>query len=143
MLSAALTAAIGAALFAQSSNADLTAPPKVYGQGSTEPQCICTDETPTEFIKLKGLVVDAEVTLASNGRSTNDRQATIFDVAHSSNDGVKGRTKVWHSTLVGQCGVSFDYGRRYTLAARKNETGELETNECLMRKLKTTEDASN
>lgn len=143
MLLVTLNAAIGAALFAQSSTADLAAPPRLYGQDPTAPQCVCTDEAPTDFIKLEGLVIDAEVTLASNGRSTNDRQATIFDVAHASKDDVKGRTKVWHSTLVGQCGVTFDYGRRYTLAARKSETGELETNECLMRKLKATEDASN
>lgn len=139
-----LIATLSAALLAQSSAADLAAPPQLYGKDPTEPRCVCIDDqTPKEFITLKGLVVDAEVTLSANRLSTNDRQTTIFDVTQASNNETSGRTRIWHSTLVGQCGVTFDYGRRYTLAVRKSETGQLETDECLMRQLNTTEDTDN
>lgn len=128
-----LIAALGAALFAQAAPADLTAPPQL--RRPPTPECTCAEETQADYVTLEGLVVDAEVTLAPNGRSTNERQTTIFDVARASDSGVKGRTRVWHTTVAEDCGVAFDYGRRYTVAARRTETGDLETDECLMRSL--------
>ena len=128
-----LIAALSAAMVAQASPAELTEPPQLRKPAS--PQCVCAVEGDTDNITLEGLVVDAEVTLAPDRRSTNARQATIFDVARASEQGVRGRTRVWHTTVIEQCGVAFDYGRRYTVAARRTETGDLETDECLMRSL--------
>lgn len=128
-----LIAALSAALFAQASPADLAEPPRL--RTPPAPLCACADEPQTGFITLEGLVVDAEVTLAPGGRAVNARQATIFDVARASEQGVRGRTRLWHTTIIDQCGVNFEYGRRYTVAARKTETGDLETDECLMRAL--------
>lgn len=119
------------ALLIQSSAADLAAPPPRYREGALEPRCVCTDEPPTGLITLEGLVVDAEVTLAPGGLSTNDRQATIFDVAQSSKGDIKGRTRVWHSTVAAQCGVTFNYGQRYTITTRRLEEDGLETDACL------------
>ena len=132
-----LLAALSAAMVAQACPAELTEPPQLRKPAS--PQCVCAveeaDERDADYITLEGLVVDAEVTLAPDRRSTNARQATIFDVARASEQGVRGRTRVWHTTVIEQCGVAFDYGRRYTVAARRTETGGLETDECLMRSL--------
>ena len=128
-----LIAALSAALFAQASPADLTEPPRL--RTPPTPLCACADEPQMDFITLEGLVVDAEVTLAPSGRAVNARQATIFDVARASEQGVRGRTRLWHTTIIEQCGVTFEYGRRYTVAARKTEAGDLETDECLMRAL--------
>jgi hypothetical protein len=72
------------------------------------------------------------VTLAPDRISINDRQATIMDVAKSSED-VKGRTRIWHTTSEKSCGVTFDYGRTYEIAVRTTEDGEFETDQCLMR----------
>ena len=96
-------------------------------------ECRCPDQDETAFIILKGVVVDAEVTLSPDGLSAADRQATIINVS-GSNDGAKGRTKIWHSTKEVQCGVNFDYGKKYSIAARKTEKG-FETDACLMRRL--------
>ena len=58
--------------------------------------------------------------------------ATIFDVEKSSNGDYSGRTKIWHDVSEKSCGVTFDYGRKYSVPARINEDGELETDQCLL-----------
>ena len=128
-----LIAVLSAALFAQASPAELTEPPRL--RQPLTPQCACADEPQTDYVTLEGLVVDAEVTLAASGRAVNARQATIFEVARASEQDVRGRTRLWHTTIIEQCGVTFEYGRRYTVAARRTEAGDLETDECLMRAL--------
>ncbi len=95
--------------------------------------CTCSDARAPGIIILEGLIVDAEVTLAPDRLSINDRQATIMDVAKS-NDDVKGRTRIWHTTSEKSCGVTFDYGRTYEVAVRRAEDGEFETDQCLMRR---------
>lgn len=124
-----LIAAFSAALLAQASPAELTEPPKLRKAA----QCACGDDAPTDYITLRGLVVDAEVTLAPSGRAVNDRQATIFDIVEASGGDAAGRTRVWHLTDPDRCGVAFDYGLSYTLAARRTDEGDLETDACLMR----------
>lgn len=96
-------------------------------------ECRCPDLDDTTLIILEGLVVDAEATLSADGLSPADRQATIFDV-NGSNINVIGRTKIWHSTKTKQCGVIFDYGKKYSVATRRTEQG-FETDACLMRRL--------
>ncbi len=76
-------------------------------------------------------MVDAEVTLSADGLSPADRQATIFNVTSSSTD-IEGRTRIWHATKPSQCGVTFDYGKKYSVVARETAEG-FETDACLMR----------
>ncbi len=119
-----------AALGVQSTDDALTAPPVLRKVPVNT--CTCADAREPGIIILEGLIVDAEVTLAPDRISINDRQATIMDVAKSS-DGVKGRTRIWHTTSEKSCGVTFDYGRTYEVAVRTTEDGEFETDQCLMR----------
>lgn len=119
-----------AALGVQSTDDALTAPPVLRKVPVNT--CTCTGAREPGIIILEGLIVDAEVTLAPDRISINDRQATIMDVAKSS-DGVKGRTRIWHTTSEKSCGVTFDYGRTYEVAVRTTEDGEFETDQCLMR----------
>ncbi len=94
-------------------------------------KCVCRDNPEIETVSLKGLVVDAEVSLGPDGKTAADRQATFFNVFVSDEKQLRGRTKVWHLTDPDNCGISFDYGRQYSIAVRKNDEGELETDLCL------------
>jgi len=132
-LSATLGATLGAALAAQASAPSLSEPPPI--RRLQAPQCVCAGAPPSDYVVLEGLVVDAEVTLAASGRAANARQATIFDVAQAVEDVAAGRTRVFHTTNAEDCGISFDYGRRYSVAVRRTEADELETDACLMRAL--------
>jgi len=107
----------------------LSAPP---AQSVHRSKCSCPAERVKGVIILEGVVVDAEMTLAADGLSPADRQATIFNIKRSSDHGMKGRTKIRHSTIRDQCGVSFDYGRKYKIAVQVIED-TIETDECLMR----------
>ena len=113
---------------------DLAAPPRSYETPRVRADCICQDDDAADIIRLEGLVVDAEVTLSAGGRAANDRQATVFDVSGGDDAAISGRTRIWHSTRTEDCGVTFDYGRKYSLAARRTDAGLLETDECLMRR---------
>ena len=97
------------------------------------PQCVCPATREYPDVTFTGYVVDAEVRLGSDRRSIEDRMATIFDVKFSNDDGVEGRTRLWHTTSEAACGVNFDYGKKYSIAARWSEDGDLETDRCLMR----------
>jgi len=110
-----------------------TAAPKAKPAPTIRAKCLCPAPVEGAIVRLEGLVVDAELTLGPDGRTANDRQATIFEIWRSDGAEVSGRTKVWHSADTEACGVIFDYGRKYQLAARKNEAGELETDACVMR----------
>lgn len=124
-----LIAFLAAFAAAQVSPADLAAPPPLYPERPARPACACSEETPANVTTIEGLVVDAEVTLGVDGRSVNDRQATIFEVARAVNP--DGRVKIWHSTIDAQCGVTFEYGRKYKIVARQAKNETLETDACL------------
>ena len=109
---------------------DLGAPPPEVGK---KPECRCPDTLEDGVLFLRGLVVDAEVTVAPDGRTPNERQATIFTINPSTDHDYKGRTRIWHTTKTESCGITFDYGLQYLLAVRRTEDGALETDECLMR----------
>ena len=96
--------------------------------------CRCPDSDEAALAIIEGIVIDAEVTLSADGLSPADRQATIFDVTTKTND-IKGRTKIWHQTKIAQCGVNFDYGKKYQIVVRQTDQG-LETDECLMRRVR-------
>lgn len=115
---------------AQSEDLDaLTQAPQVM---QYRPGCSCpVEDEAVNF--LRGLIVDAEVTLAPNRLSINERQATIVNV-ESADNGVSGRTRVWHSNNTDACGVAFDYGKRYEIAVRELDDGSFETDACLMRR---------
>ncbi len=113
---------------------DLAAPPIEIRKAKV---CTCPDEMDENLLMLRGLVVDAEVTLAPDGRSPNERQATIFDIKPNNKVDIEGRTRIWHSTNKSQCGLTFDYGLQYSLIVRRTEEGDLETDACLMRQKKT------
>lgn len=93
--------------------------------------CTCPADVSPD-ITLSGYVIDAKVILGADRRSVEDRMATIFDVKTSDDSSVTGRTAVWHTTSEDSCGVSFDYGKKYTVYARRDDEGELETDSCLM-----------
>ncbi len=127
---------LGANAFAQNDDgaqggADYLAKPPVSIRKG--PSCQCTDEIEDGVLTLIGIVVDAEITLAADGISANDRQATIFSINPSTANDYKGRTKIWHSSSKAQCGMTFNYGAKYKLTVRKTEDGALETDACLMR----------
>ena len=111
----------------------LAAPPKLNRAKAI--LCSCAKTKPPEFM-LQGLVVDAELTLAPDGRKAASRQATIFDVLAATENGepaeIDGRLKIFHQTNTAQCGVRFDYGKEYMVYAHKNEDGAYETDYCLM-----------
>ncbi len=111
---------------------DLAAPPIEIRRA---PECTCPDEIDQDLLILRGLVVDAEITLAPDGRSPNERQATIFDIKPNNDFDIEGRTRIWHSTNESQCGLSFDYGLQYSLIVRRTEEGAIETDACLMPEL--------
>lgn len=103
--------------------------------------CRCPAQVEADAIRLEGLVVDAEVTLAPDGLSINDRMATVFMIKAGGK--ISGRTKIWHFSNPDQCGVTFDYGARYKLVVRQTEEGDLETDQCLMRQAPAATDSSN
>ncbi|MEO1136355.1 MAG: hypothetical protein AAFW68_07065 [Pseudomonadota bacterium] len=109
-------------------NADpLTEPPALKDESA----CICPALKEKPDVTLSGHVVDARVILSADQRSVEDRMATIFDVK-TSDAGLTGRTAVWHDVSDAKCGVTFDYGKNYSVAARRGENGDLETDRCLM-----------
>lgn len=111
---------------------DLAAPPVFEREKPVD--CGCEEAAPA-LAYLEGFVVDAELTLGADGRSINDRQATIFDVLQGQDIvamNVRGRTKIFHSANRKQCGVTFDYGKKYRVPVRKTEDGKFETDLCLV-----------
>lgn len=116
---------------AEARSADALSTPPI--QIRKTPECTCSDEIDDSALILQGLVVDAELRLGADGRSPDERQATIFDVKPANSLDIKGRTRIWHSTNSQQCGLTFDYGLQYSLAVRRTEDGAFETDACLMR----------
>lgn len=115
-------------LLAAMQGADLTAPPAVI---EDNPDCTCPAGSAADLV-LSGYVIDAIIIPGADLRTYEARMATIFDVSSSSDEGVTGRTEVWHAFGEAACGVSFDYGKKYTVSARWSEDGEIETDACLM-----------
>lgn len=111
-------------------DADLTYAPPIRKPPS---DCTCPANVRSDVV-FSGYVVDAEMRLAADKLSVEDRMATVFDVKESNDGDVSGRTRVWHDVSEAKCGVSFDYGKKYTVAARRNDEGELETDQCLTRR---------
>ncbi|WP_425409736.1 hypothetical protein [Hyphococcus sp.] len=128
MSSIAFFLSLGAAGFA--AQTDPAAPPEL----KTAPACVCPAPSEAPDVTFSGYVVDAKITLGADRRSVKDRMATIFDVKSSSDGDIEGRTSLWHTTSAETCGVSFDYGKKYSVAARWSD-GELETDKCLMREM--------
>lgn len=116
---------------------DLGAPPPDVRKA---PECRCPEAPEEAVLFLRGLVVDAEITVAPDGRSPNERQATIFTINPSADHDHKGRTRIWHTTKTESCGVTFDYGLQYLVAVRRTDDGDLETDECLMRQTRASEE---
>lgn len=96
-----------------------------------ESSCACAADLKPD-VTVSGYVVDAQMILGADKRSVEDRMATIFDVTQSSDPGIGGRTKVWHNVDEALCGVTFDYGKKYSVPARYDENGDLETDACLI-----------
>ncbi len=113
--------------------ADLTAPPKLNRARAI--LCSCAKAIAPDYL-LTGLVIDAELVLGADMRSAADRQATVFNILSAMKNGapieLSDRTKIFHGTNTGKCGVRFDYGKQYMVYARKTEDGVYETDYCLM-----------
>ena len=77
------------------------APPAIRKPSS----CTCNGRGKVDVV-IKGFVVDAEVILAADRRSVEDRMATIFDVEYSTGGDFKGRTRIWHHVSAENCGVT-------------------------------------
>ncbi|PQA87067.1 hypothetical protein [Hyphococcus luteus] len=107
---------------------DPYAAPPVLGEKSA---CTCPAYNDSD-VTITGFVIDAEVILGADRHSVEDRMATIFDVTQSSDLEISGRTRVWHNVSEDNCGVTFDYGKKYSVPARYDENGDLETDSCLM-----------
>lgn len=103
-----------------------------FPEPSVRAPCHCPDAMEPGLVYLEGLVVDAELTVAPDGRTPNDRQATVFDIKPGNAVGVSGRTRIFHSNNTNKCGVVFDYGKQYELVVRKTGDGQYETDKCLM-----------
>ena len=125
-----LISLLSMAALAQSDAGDLGAPPITIRK---EKSCECPTEIESGLIIIEGLVVDAEVTLAPDRLSVNDRQKTVFNVKASGDHDLKGRVNVWHSSNEKECGVTFDYGQSYKVVLRTLEDGAVETDQCLMK----------
>ena len=93
--------------------------------------CVCPKTSTDDIVTIRGFAVDAELRLAPSGLETLPRQATVFRVLAA--DGIEAATpfKVWHLSGDQRCGVSFDYGKGYTVGLRR-VGDEYETDECLM-----------
>lgn len=94
--------------------------------------CACSQADERPRVAFTGYATDAELTLGEDGRSAEERQATIFRVTKGRSADVPELAKVWHVTDPAKCGVKFDYGKRYDVAAVKREDGALETDWCKM-----------
>lgn len=126
-----------AAIFSLLQSGDqLTAPPQTIEAPAA--QCICAESHPPAIGVLEGIVIDGELTLGVDGLSVNDRRATVFDAKPTTINGEKifGRTRIFHTAAQASCGLSFDYGKRYAVPVRKSATGDLETDQCLIKSTK-------
>lgn len=94
--------------------------------------CTCEEADPdAEYVAFKGVVIDGEARLDETGLKASPRQAAIFDLIGRPHDGLATPVKVWYSAAPEAC-VQFDYGKVYTVKARRD--GKiLETNACLLR----------
>lgn len=92
--------------------------------------CGCSAEKLTWDGEFSGIVTDAELRLAPDGRSPLPRQATIFNVLRSDLAAIGDTVKVWHVTDPQSCGVTFSYGRRARVRVRAVEDG-WETDWCI------------
>jgi hypothetical protein len=122
---------LAASLFlAQQSAPD--GPPEVRELPKADPylRCRCSEDAEDDLISVTGVVKDARFTLAPGGKRVIDRQETIFEVIRASEAGIDGEVAIAHPIKPESCGVSFDYGRQYTVMVRKVE-GELETDWCI------------
>lgn len=97
-------------------------------------RCTCPAIDKETLVSFTGIASDAQMTVGEDGRSAEARQATIFRVLKGKSADVPELAKVWHVTNPAKCGVKFDYGKRYTIIAKKNSNGELETSYCVMPK---------
>ncbi|MEM6413763.1 MAG: hypothetical protein AAF720_03810 [Pseudomonadota bacterium] len=93
-------------------------------------ECTCTADhkiVETEFV---GLVQDARLSLAPGGLSVLPRQRTVFKVISSKDRSIKDTVEIWHETKPQDCGITFNYGKRYRVPLRRVKGG-LETDYCL------------
>ncbi|MCA8887326.1 MAG: hypothetical protein KDA46_00725 [Parvularculaceae bacterium] len=93
-------------------------------------KCVCEDADAASVMSFVGIVSDAQVLLGEDGRSPAARQATIFRVVKTVKGEVSNPARVWHMTAPEECGVTFDYGKRYDVRVIAVEDG-LETSWCL------------
>lgn len=107
----------------------LTAPPQTR---EVDPYllCRCDDETEADVTTITGIVRDAELRLAPDGLSVLPEQVTIFSVIKSSDPSIGKEVRIHHKTRPKDCGLSFDYGKRYDIRATRKDS-VLETNWCL------------
>ncbi len=92
--------------------------------------CICPATPPDDVVTFLGSPKDAELSLAPDGLSVLPRQATIFSVLDDQKAALGEEVKVWHVTKPADCGLTFEYGKRYQVNATRVD-GALETSWCL------------
>ncbi|MBI1391144.1 MAG: hypothetical protein GC152_00250 [Alphaproteobacteria bacterium] len=98
-----------------------TTPPQLIREDDYA-SCACPSSAPDDIIEIDGVVRDAELRLAPNGKSVLPEQATVFTVISASDESISGTVKVHHSTEPAKCGLAFDYGKRYLVrAVRKGD----------------------
>lgn len=95
------------------------------------PACRCEAAAPENAVVFEGIAIDAEITVDETGAAPAARQATVFRVTRRVDGAVENPARVFHVTDPDDCGVAFDYGKRYRVAARETEDA-LETDRCLI-----------
>ncbi|MEO1013937.1 MAG: hypothetical protein AAFX08_01995 [Pseudomonadota bacterium] len=120
---------VAAMLLAQAGPAVPSGPPDII-RPDPYADCVCADGEPSGVIEIDGLVQDAELRLGPDGRSVLPEQATIFQIISSTDEAVSGQAKVHHPTRPSECGLTFDYGKRYKVRALR-EGDRLVSNYCL------------
>ena len=108
-----------------------SAPPEIRDLPS---KCVCESVDKTseaEIVAFRGVVSGAEMRVDETGQNPLPRQTTLFRLIKFIEGEAETPVRVVHLTNSDDCGVTFDYGRQYTIRAKRVE-GVLETDQCLM-----------
>ncbi|MGF1544797.1 MAG: hypothetical protein ACFB00_09900 [Parvularculaceae bacterium] len=94
------------------------------------PACVCDAVPETGLVTFEGVVRDAELRVGPDGRTVLPRQGTVFEVSRARGADLGDEARVYHLTPPAPCALTFDYGKRYTVRARR-VGGVLESDRCI------------
>lgn len=126
-----LTSLLASSLTLAAAQDPAYAPPEPVRAPSSTCRCAPVEDE-AALVVFIGVAADAELRVDETGRNPARRQATVFKGVRVRAGEAENPARVWHATDRKACGLSFDYGRQYTVRARMSADG-LETDACLMR----------